>query len=64
MRGQGLLDLAQVKPPHVAAYVEMLGQPGPEGQGAFQAHSEAAPHHTATGAEMPLRLMNTSKVGI
>jgi len=26
-----LLDLAGVKPPHIAAYTEMLGQPGPEG---------------------------------
>ena len=31
--GRGLLDLAQVKPPHVAAYIEMLGLPEPEGQG-------------------------------
>jgi site-specific recombinase XerC len=26
-------DLAQVKPPHIAAYVEMLGLPRPQGQG-------------------------------
>ena len=31
--GRGLHDLANVKPPHVAAYIEMLGQPEPEGQG-------------------------------
>ena len=31
--GRGLLDLAQVKPPHVAAYIERLGLPEPEGQG-------------------------------
>jgi len=31
--GQGLLDLAQVKPPYVAAYVEMLGTPAPDGAG-------------------------------
>lgn len=31
--GRGLLDLADVKPPHVAAYIEMLGLPVPEGQG-------------------------------
>jgi site-specific recombinase XerD len=31
--GRGLLDLGHVKPPHVAAYVEMLGLPEPEGQG-------------------------------
>jgi integrase/recombinase XerD len=28
----GLLDLGTVKPPHVAAYIEMLGLPEPEGQ--------------------------------
>jgi len=27
------LDLAEVKPPHVAAYVEWLGKAEPEGQG-------------------------------
>lgn len=31
--GRGLLDLAHVRPPHVAAYIEMLGQPEPQGQG-------------------------------
>src|ERR1700722_10782636 len=31
--GRGLLDLAGVKPPHVAAYIEMLGLPEPQGQG-------------------------------
>jgi integrase/recombinase XerD len=31
--GRGLLDLAQVKPPHIAAYIEMLGLPEPQGQG-------------------------------
>jgi integrase/recombinase XerD len=31
--GMGLLDLAGVKPPHVAAYIEMLGLPEPQGQG-------------------------------
>lgn len=31
--GRGLLDLADVKPPHVAAYIEMLGQPAPDGAG-------------------------------
>lgn len=31
--GRGLLDLAHVKPQHVAAYVEMLGLPEPKGQG-------------------------------
>jgi site-specific recombinase XerD len=31
--GRGPLDLAGVKPPHVAAYIEMLGLPEPEGQG-------------------------------
>ena len=31
--GRGLLDLADVKPPHVAAYIEMLGLPEPQGQG-------------------------------
>ena len=30
---RGLLDLAQVKPPHVAAYAEMLGLPVPDGAG-------------------------------
>ena len=30
--GRGL-GLADVKPPHVAAYIEMLGMPVPEGQG-------------------------------
>ena len=29
--GIGLLDLADVKPPHVAAYIEMLGLPQPQG---------------------------------
>ena len=33
VEGQGTLDLAHVKPPHVAAYIEMLGLPEPEGQG-------------------------------
>jgi len=28
-----LLDLGNVKPPHVAAYIEMLGLPKPQGQG-------------------------------
>jgi hypothetical protein len=31
--GRGVFDLAQVKPPHVAAYVEMLGLPEPQGAG-------------------------------
>src|SRR6202171_5441114 len=31
--GRGLLDLAGVKPPHVADYVEMLGLPEPQGRG-------------------------------
>ena len=31
--GRGLLDLGAVKPPHVAAYVEMLGLPEPDGAG-------------------------------
>ncbi len=31
--GRGLLDLGGVKPPHVAAYVEMLGLPEPDGAG-------------------------------
>jgi site-specific recombinase XerD len=31
--GKGVFDLAQVKPPHVAAYVEMLGLPQPQGAG-------------------------------
>ncbi len=31
--GRGLFDLAHVKPPHVAAYIEWLGMPEPEGQG-------------------------------
>lgn len=31
--GRGLFDLTHVKPPHVAAYVEMLGMPEPKGQG-------------------------------
>jgi site-specific recombinase XerD len=31
--GRGLPELSSVKPPHVAAYVEMLGLPVPEGQG-------------------------------
>jgi site-specific recombinase XerD len=31
--GRGLLDLARVKPPHVAAYIEMLGLPEPDGAG-------------------------------
>ena len=31
--GRGLLDLAQIKPPHVAAYIEMLGLLEPEGAG-------------------------------
>jgi integrase/recombinase XerD len=31
--GRGLLDLADVKPPHVAAYIEMLGLPRSQGQG-------------------------------
>jgi integrase/recombinase XerD len=31
--GKGLLDLAEVKPLHVAAYIEMLGIAEPEGQG-------------------------------
>lgn len=31
--GRGLLDLAQVKPPHVAAYIEWLGLREPQGQG-------------------------------
>ncbi len=31
--GRGLLDLAEVKPPHVAAYIEMLGLPVPDGAG-------------------------------
>jgi integrase/recombinase XerD len=26
-----VLELASVKPPHVAAYIEMLGLPGPDG---------------------------------
>jgi site-specific recombinase XerD len=30
---RGLLDLANVKPPHVAAYIEMLGLAEPEGKG-------------------------------
>jgi site-specific recombinase XerD len=30
---KGLLDLAHVKPLHVAAYIEMLGLPEPQGQG-------------------------------
>ena len=29
----GLLDLADVNPPHVVAYIEMLGLPEPHGQG-------------------------------
>ncbi len=31
--GRGLLDLALVKPPHVAAYIEMLGAAEPQGHG-------------------------------
>jgi integrase/recombinase XerD len=31
--GRGLLDLAHVKPAHVAAYIEWLGKAEPEGQG-------------------------------
>jgi site-specific recombinase XerD len=31
--GRGVFDLAQVKPPHIAAYVEMLGLPEPQGAG-------------------------------
>lgn len=31
--GRGLLELSQVKPPHVAAYIEMLGLPEPDGAG-------------------------------
>jgi site-specific recombinase XerD len=31
--GRGLLNLADVKPPHVAAYVEVLGAAAPQGQG-------------------------------
>lgn len=31
--GRGLLDLAGVKPPHVAAYIEMLGLSAPDGSG-------------------------------
>jgi integrase/recombinase XerD len=31
--GMGLDGLTQVKPPHIAAYVEMLGLPKPEGEG-------------------------------
>jgi site-specific recombinase XerD len=31
--GRGLLDLGAVKPPHVAAYIEMLGLPEPDGAG-------------------------------
>lgn len=31
--GRGLHELAGVKPPHVAAYIEWLGQPEPAGQG-------------------------------
>ncbi len=34
--GRGLLDLADVKPLHVAAYVEMLGLEKPKGQGLFK----------------------------
>jgi site-specific recombinase XerD len=30
---RGLSALAQVKPPHIAAYIEQLGLPEPEGQG-------------------------------
>ncbi len=38
--GRGLLDLAHVKPPHVAAYIEMLGLPDPQRAGAFKALGE------------------------
>ncbi len=31
--GRRLFDLAQVKPQHVAAYIEILGLPEPQGQG-------------------------------
>lgn len=31
--GRGLLDLAQVKPPHVAAYIESLAVAKPKGPG-------------------------------
>jgi site-specific recombinase XerD len=31
--GRGLIDLAQLKPPHVSAYIEMLGLPEPDGAG-------------------------------
>ena len=31
--GRGLLDLADVKPPHIAAYIEWIGLPIPQGQG-------------------------------
>src|SRR6185437_11180892 len=31
--GRGLIELAHIKPPQVAAYVEKLGLPEPEGQG-------------------------------
>src|SRR5579871_965486 len=31
--GRGVLDLGQMKPPHVAAYVEMLSMPEPDGAG-------------------------------
>ena len=31
--GRGLLDLADVKPPHVAAYIEWLGRAEPDGAG-------------------------------
>ena len=33
VRGQGTADLAHVKPPHVAAYIEILALPEPEGPG-------------------------------
>ena len=41
--GRGLPDLGTVKPPHVAAYIEMLGAPEPVGQGLSKPTGEAAP---------------------
>ena len=53
-QGRGLLDLAQVKPPHVAAYIEMLGVPEPDGAGpifAEERQDASARTRGSTGAQ-------------
>ena len=40
---RGLLDLAHMKPPHVAVYIEWLGAGGAGGRGAVQADGETTP---------------------